>query len=68
MVAAMKSRFSTRQILTARQYWQGLSPLELAGFWKADSSKQYGEYSGKSFFDWLVLSARQASFERDNDL
>lgn len=62
------TRFSTKQILTARAYWDGLTPADLAACWKADRDKQYGDFSGLGFFDWLVKSARQSAFERDNDL
>jgi hypothetical protein len=67
------SKFTKEVILAARKFWEGLTPLELVGFWRHyTTGKGAGMYANvgpkTGFFDYLVLSARETAFEMAHDI
>jgi len=61
--------YTRGEILAARNYWSGLTPTELIGYWRREQRlAESREHATISFWDWLVWDARQASYERAHDI
>ena len=69
----MKTKFTVGQVLLARRFWGELTYVELREFWVHYTvGKGRGIYSAvypeTPFADYLVESAAQTEFERQNDI
>jgi hypothetical protein len=67
------SKYTWSEILSARDYWRELTNIDLLYFWRHYTvGKGKGMYShvkeNTGFYDYLVESANQSSFEKAYDL